>query len=161
MDKNNPETTTSLQPNSKHCFVCGLESQVGLKMRFTDNGVDEVRSVYTVDQKYQGYPGIVHGGVVAAMLDEAAGRIVLIDNPTRFFVTAKMEIRYRQPVPTETELVIVGRMVRDRRRLIETHSEIHLPDGVIAAEATVTLMDIPPEYVGDADYEALGWKVYD
>jgi acyl-CoA thioesterase FadM len=76
-------------------------------------------------------------------------------------MTAKMEIRYRRPVPTETELVIVGRMVKDRRRLIEAHGEIRLPDGSIAAEATVTLVDIPPEYVGDVDHEALGWKVYD
>jgi uncharacterized protein (TIGR00369 family) len=161
MDKDKTEITTSPQPNSRHCFVCGLESQVGLKMRFTDDGTDEVRAVYTVDQKYQGYPGIVHGGVVAAMLDEAAGRVVLIDNPDRFFMTAKIEIRYRQPVPTETELLIVGRLVKDRRRMVEAHGEIRLPDGSVAAEATVMLVDIPPEYVGDTDYEALGWKVYD
>ncbi|MBN1122492.1 MAG: PaaI family thioesterase [Anaerolineae bacterium] len=161
MDKNKSEITTSLQPNSRHCFVCGLESPVGLKMRFTDDGVDQVRSIYTVDDKFQGYPGIVHGGVVAAMLDEAAGRVVLINDPDRFFMTAKMEIRYRQPVPTETELVIVGWMVRDRRRLVEAHGEIQLPDGSIAAEATVMLVDIPPEYVGEVDHEELGWKVYD
>ncbi len=130
-------------------------------MRFTDDGIDEVRAVYTVGEKYQGYPGIVHGGVVAAMLDEAAGRVVLINDPERFFMTAKMEIRYRQPVPTETELLIVGRMVKDRRRLIEAHGEIQLPDGSVAAEATVMLVDIPPKYVGDVDHEELGWKVYD
>jgi len=161
MTDTRPETTTSLQPNCKDCFVCGLESPVGLKMRFTDDGVNEVRSVYTVDEKYQGYPGIVHGGIVAAMLDEAAGRVVLIDNPDRFFVTAKMEIRYRQPVPTETELVIIGRLVRDRRRLVEAHGEIRLPDGAVVAEADVILMDIPAEYVGDVDYEEIGWKVYE
>nr|MBN1229255.1 PaaI family thioesterase [Anaerolineae bacterium] len=92
--------TFTPQPNSKYCFVCGLESPVGLKLRFTDNGVDAVRAIHMVPDKFQGYPGVVHGGVVAAMLDETGGRAVMIGNPNRFFMTAKMEIRYRQPVPT-------------------------------------------------------------
>lgn len=148
------------QPSSKHCFVCGVESPVGLKLRFADNGIDEVRSVYTVESKYQGYPGIVHGGVVAAMLDETAGRTVMVGNPNRFFMTAKMEIRYRQPVPTETELTLSGRLIKDRGRLAQAHGEVRLPDGSIAAEADVTLVEIPPEYVPDTDYESLGWRVY-
>jgi uncharacterized protein (TIGR00369 family) len=154
------DETFTQQPNSKHCFVCGLESPVGLQMRFEDNGVDEVRAKYTVGDKYQGYPGVVHGGVVAAMLDEVAGRTVMITDPDRFMMTAKMEIRYRKPVPTETELTMVGHLIKDRGRLAQAHGEIQLPDGSVAAEAVLTLIAIPPEYVPDADLEALGWRVY-
>ena len=152
--------SSRLQPNSRHCFVCGLESPVGLRLRFTDNGVDEVRAVYTVHSQFQGYPGMVHGGIIAAMLDETGGRTVMINDPNRFFMTAKMEIRYRQPVPTNTELTLVGHLSRDRGRLVQAHAEIRLPDGAVAAEADLTLAELPPEYVPDADLEALGWKVY-
>jgi len=148
------------QPNSKHCFVCGLESEVGLKLRFDDDGVDQVHALYTVARRYQGYPGVVHGGVIAAMLDETAARTSMINDHDRFMMTGKLDLRYRKPVPVETLLTLVGHLVRDRGRMVEAHSEIRLPDGSLAAEADVTLIAIPPEYVPDADLNALGWKVY-
>ena len=150
----------SRQPNSRHCFVCGLESEVGLKLRFSDNGTDEVQASYTVAKKYQGYPGVVHGGIVAAMLDEIGGRTTMAGDPERFMMTAKLEIRYRKPVPVETPLTLVGRLLKDQGRLVAAHSEIRLPDGTIAAEAEITLAQIPKEYVPDASLEALGWCVY-
>jgi uncharacterized protein (TIGR00369 family) len=153
-------SSLSRQPNSKHCFVCGLESDVGLKLRFTDNGTDEVQASYTVAQKYQGYPGVVHGGIVAAMLDEIGGRTTMAGDPDRFMMTAKLEIRYRKPVPVETPLTVVGHLLKDQGRLAMAHSEIRLPDGTVAAEAEVTLAQIPKDYVPDADLEALGWRVY-
>lgn len=149
------------QPNSRHCFVCGLESPVGLKVRFDDNGVDTVQARYTVDEKYQSYPGMVHGGVVAALLDEAAGRTSMIADPNRFMFTGRLTIKYRQPVPVETELLLVGTLVKSRSRTAQAHSEIRLPDGTVAAEADVTMVGAPdgalPEEV---DFDALGWMVY-
>ena len=151
--------TFTLQPNSKHCFVCGLESPVGLKLRFTDNGLDEVRAVYTVGSQYQGYPGVVHGGIIAAMLDEAAGRTTMIGDHNRFTITGKMTIKYRKPVPTETKLTLVGRLIKDRGRMAQAHSEIRLPDGEVAAEAELTLIEMSVDY-SDEGLEALGWKIY-
>jgi uncharacterized protein (TIGR00369 family) len=153
-------SSLSRQPNSKHGFVCGLESPVGLKLRFEDNGTDEVHAMYTVASQYQGYPGVVHGGIVAAMLDEIGGRTTMAGDPERFMMTAKLEIRYRKPVPTETPLTLVGRLLRDQGRLAMAHSEIRLPDGSVAAEAEITLAQIPKEYVPDASLETLGWRVY-
>jgi len=143
-----------------HCFVCGLDSKVGLKLRFDDNGTDEVRALYTVRGDYQGYPGVVHGGIVAAMLDELGGRTTMAGDPERFMMTAKIKIRYRKPVPTETQLTLVGRLLKDQGRLAIAHSEIRLPDGTVAAEAEVTLAQIPEGYVPDSDFESLGWRVY-
>lgn len=163
MDKQDdsiPASRLNLQPNSRHCFVCGLESTVGLKMRFQDNGTDRVQATYTVGEQHQGYPGIVHGGVVAAMLDEAAGRTVMITDPNRFMMTGKMEIKYRQPVPTGEELTLTGTLKKDRGRVALTHSEIRLPDGSVAAEADLMLVEIPAADLPDADLEELGWKVY-
>ena len=58
----------SRQPNSHHCFVCGLQNPFGLQLHFYDNGEDEVRCEYSIPDRYQGYPGIAHGGIVAAIL---------------------------------------------------------------------------------------------
>jgi uncharacterized protein (TIGR00369 family) len=148
------------QPNSRHCFVCGLESEVGLRLRFDDNGADEVHAQITVRRQYQGYPGVVHGGIVAALLDEIGGRVTMSANPDRFMVTAKLDLKYRKPVPVETPLMLTARLIRDRGRLAETHAELRLPDGSVAAEAVVTLAQIPSNYSPGGDLDALGWQVY-
>lgn len=148
------------QPNSRHCFVCGLENEAGLRLRFNDNGVDEVQAEITLNRRYQGYPGVVHGGISAAMLDEIAGRVTMIGDPNRFMMTATLDIKYRKPLPVETPLTLVGRLVRDRGRLVDAHSEIRLPDGTIASEANVTLAQIPNDTLSETDLEGLGWRVY-
>lgn len=128
-------------------------------MRFYDNGRDEVISDYTVAELYQGYPGIVHGGIVAAMLDEVVGRVAFIEDHHHFMMSVRMEVKYRHPVPTGTPLHIVGRIVRLRGRLGKAVGEIALPDGTIAAEAALTLADVPHEMLAGVDVAALGWRV--
>lgn len=149
------------QPNSKHCFACGLENPFGLQLEFRDNGVDEVVCEYVVPDKFNGYPGVVHGGIVAAMMDEVVVRTAMITDPNRFMMTATINIKYRQPVPTLTPLILVGRMVRDRGRAARAEGELRLPDGSVAVEAEMMMVDLPQGHkVTDQVLEQLGWKVY-
>ena len=152
---------TDKQPNSYHCFICGRKSPVGLKMSFFNTGPGEVTAEYTVPEIYQGYPGVVHGGIVAAMLDETAGRSIMATGEERFFMTLKLEIKYRKMVPTETPLKIVGRLTSSRGRRATAEGQVLLPDDTVAAEAEVLLILIPAELMAEADPEALGWRVYD
>ncbi len=147
------------QPNSNHCFVCGRKNPRGLYMTFYDDGDNAVMSEYTVSDEYQGYPGIVHGGVVAAMLDEAVGRVAMIGDPHHFMMSVTLQVKYRHSVPTETPLKIVGRIVRMRGRLGKARGEVLLPDGTVAAEAEMTLADVPAEVMANTNLEALGWYV--
>jgi uncharacterized protein (TIGR00369 family) len=147
------------QPNSDYCFVCGRKNPRGLYMTFYDDGQKEVYSEYAVPEMYQSYPGLVHGGVVAAMLDEVVARVAMIDDHHHFMMSVRLEVKYRHPVPTETPLRVVGRIVRLRGRLGKAVGEIWLPDGRLAAEAALTLADVPAEMVAGADLEALGWRV--
>lgn len=147
------------QPNSNYCFVCGRLNPRGLYMAFFDNGVDEVYADYAVPDHYQSYPGVVHGGVIAAMLDEVVGRVAMIGDHHHFMMSVKLEVKYRQPTPTETPLHIVGRVVRLHGRLGRAVGEIHLPDGGIAAEAAMTLADVPAEMLVGVDLDALGWRL--
>lgn len=147
------------QPNSELCFVCGRNNPVGLYMRFYDNGRDEVVSDYTVPARYQSYPGVVHGGVLAAMLDEVVARVSMIGDPHHFMMSVKLEVRYRQPVPVEIPIRVVGRIVRLRGRLGRAEGRILLPDGAVACEAQMTLADIPAELLPASRFAELGWAV--
>lgn len=148
------------QPNSSRCFVCGLENPTGLQMVFYNVGQGRVEAHYTVPPEFEGYPGVVHGGIVASILDEVVGRVAMTEDPNRFLVTAKLELRYRAPVPIEEELRIVGEKVRERSRFTEAQGRIHLPKGQVAAEAHALLADRPGGEVDQATLAELGWKVY-
>jgi acyl-coenzyme A thioesterase PaaI-like protein len=147
------------QPNSDHCFVCGRKNPRGLYMSFYDDGEQRVVARYTVPDAYQGYPGIVHGGILAAMLDEAVGRVAMIGDHHHFMMSVKLEIKYRHPVPTNAPLLIVGRVERMRGRLGQAVGEIILADGTVAAESAITLADVPARFLDGVDVDALGWRV--
>lgn len=150
----------SLQPNSSLCFACGMDSKIGLKMRFYNSEPGEVRAEYTVDEGYQGYPGIVHGGVVAAMLDEITARANMGGDNPRFMFTARLNIRYRQHVPTGENLRLVGKVVENKKRTAKAQGAIYNFKGELLAEAEALLVDIPEEELKSLHPEELGWRVY-
>ena len=148
------------QPNSNNCFVCGRNNPHGLYMSFYDNGEDEVESHYRVSRFFEGYPGIVHGGVQAAILDEIVGRVSLIKDFHSFMMSVRLDVKYRHPVPIEVPLHIVGKREVLRDRYARAVGMIYLPDGTLASEASMKLIQIPDEFrfSGDPTQE-LGWRV--
>jgi uncharacterized protein (TIGR00369 family) len=148
------------QPNSRMCFVCGLENPAGLHLRFFDDGKDEVTCDFTVNAQHQSYPGRVHGGVIASILDEAGGRTAAIADHNQFFVTASLEVRYRQPVPLDTPLRAVGKLRKRVGRRIQAHAEIRSSVGVVLAEAELLLIDVASGAFDPSEADQLGWRVY-
>jgi hypothetical protein len=71
-----------------------------------------------------------------------------------------MQNVHRQPVPVDTPLTIVGRPVKMGGRLARAVGEVRWPDGSLAAEAALTLVDVPERMGADGALDALGWKVY-
>ena len=149
------------QANSRMCFVCGLENPFGLHLHFYDNGRDEVLTDFTISANHQGYPGVAQGGIVAAILDEVGGRTVMIGDPLRLFMTAKMEIKYRRPVPVGVPLKAVGRLLKLKERLATAHAEIQNPAGEVLAEAELVLSNVPQGVFQPSDADRLGWRVYE
>jgi uncharacterized protein (TIGR00369 family) len=149
-----------LQPNSRHCFACGLENSFGLKIRFFIAGPGKVVSRYRIPSHFQGYPGVAHGGVVATILDELVGRAIMTQGDGRFRVTARLEVRYRAPVPLDVPLSLMGEVTKVRGRVGQARAELRLPDGTLAAEARATLVDLPQPLAPPEELEALGWRVY-
>lgn len=150
------------QANARSCFVCGVENDAGLGLRFYETETSPVRvsATYTVPRKFQGYPNIVHGGIIAAMLDEVASRAVMRGDPVRIVVTAKLNVRYRRPVPVELPLQLSGWVVEDKGRAITVAGEMRGPDGALLAEAEAVVMEVDPTVFGDIPLDEQDWRVY-
>lgn len=152
------------QPSSRSCFVCGVQNPVGLHVSFYEDHESDPKQVrvdVVIPKHYQGYPGVAHGGVLAAILDEVGGRALLIDgDPDDLMMTLKLELRYRQPTPTETPLVAVGWITRNRGNRAQAHSELRLPDGSVSVEAELVLMRPPGDFEEVWEAEKPFWKVY-
>jgi uncharacterized protein (TIGR00369 family) len=124
------------------CFGCGALNSEGLGMKFTPvaEGVSEAE--YEVPSRYQSWQGVVHGGMVALMLDEAVGWAAWhAGHPG---VTGKLEVRYRLPLRVGERVRVVGRLTERRRTLIRCAAEIvRIADGARVAEASAALMEVP------------------
>ena len=107
------------QANSRLCFVCGLENPFGLHLVFYETGSREVAVDFTPPEHFQGYSGVIHGGIVASILDEAACRSLMGIFPPRFMFTAKLEVKYRKNIPIGKPLKIIGKAGKDRGRTAE------------------------------------------
>ncbi len=147
------------QPNSNNCFVCGRKNPFGLHLKFYETAPGEVMVEYTVPEQYQGYPGVAHGGVVAAMLDEVTGRTMMGGYPPRFMFTARLSVRYHKNVPIGQPLKIIGRAGANHESRATATGQILGPDGDLLAEGEAILVNVPENLVDGVNLEELGWKV--
>lgn len=129
------------------CWGCGT-SPIGLpSLGFRPRISDDRRSLagsLAFDERHQAGPGLVHGGLVAAALDEAAG---LLATHFRFpSVTARLSVRYRRPVPINSELALVARVASERGRRTEVAAELRGEAGETLADATGSFLHVPLEH---------------
>ena len=123
--------------NDSYCFACGKENPIGLKLDFSmQHGKCVARKV--VPREYQGYEGIVHGGILTTMLDEIMVKYLILSGGEQA-VTAKLEIRYRQPTPVGEMLTISGWEESRKKNFVRMRAAIALPDGMVTAEGTAQM----------------------
>lgn len=115
------------------CFGCGRDHPTGLHLEMW--GLDEklrVRGSFTVTEHHQGAPGLAHGGVVSAAVDEGMGYLLwLVGGPA---VTARLEVDFRRPVPVDSRLELEARIDRQEERKIWASLEGRV-DGEVMVEA--------------------------
>ncbi|MEA4812122.1 MAG: PaaI family thioesterase [Anaerolineaceae bacterium] len=141
------------------CFVCGRENPASLKMEFYEMEPGRVEARLSVPQVYGGYPGVVHGGIITAMLDETSGRAAQ-NGPENFMFTSEINVRFRKNVPTEQPLVVTGTFVRRRGSVAFAHGEIRDEAGELLAESNGVFVDIPKEKLEAIGHQNHEWKVY-
>ena len=143
---------------SKHCLVCGTENKFGLKTRFFETEEKEVIALFTPREEHQSYPGIAHGGVSAAILDEVVGRAIMAHyGQETFGVTLDLQVKYKKPVPLNVELKVIGRITKDRGRIFEGTGELYLPDGTVAVSAQGKYMKRTLDQITDSNFVADEW----
>lgn len=125
------------------CFACGELNVSGLRLQLhADAGICWAEP--TLDERFMGWEGIAHGGIVCAILDEVMAW-ALVDEDS-WGLTARMSVDFRRPVPIGRRLRAEGRVVERRRRLIRTQGRLLDADtGTLHATAEAVYMDAPAD----------------
>jgi acyl-coenzyme A thioesterase PaaI-like protein len=125
------------------CFGCGDDNPIGLHLRFAIDG-DGVQASFIPDADHQGFGGIVHGGIISTILDEAMAWATA--HAGFWAMTGDMRVRFRRPLNIGELTVVTARVSGARGRLVTTVGELVLEsDGSAVATATATFVKVDPE----------------
>ena len=146
-------------PHTHTCFVCGESNPTGLKLRFhTDGRVVEAR--FVPRPEHIGFKGVVHGGLIATVLDEIMVWACAVQT-RQFSYCAELTVRFQNPLRPGEEVLAVGELVTNRKgKIFEARSSLRDAAGNIFAEATgkylpvknVALSELIGDVVGDASW---------
>ncbi len=134
------------QPPSRLCYACGSANEHGLHMQFELVG-DRTVCEFVPSMFQQGYPGRMHGGIVSTLIDESMGWAVY--HAREWGATARLNIRYRLPVPMDEKLRVEAWIIKNRGRLMELRAELRDAAGHLLAEGDGTFMKLDPAMAGE------------
>lgn len=143
-------------PHTHSCFVCGDSNAIGLNLRFETDG-HVVRTRFTPRPEHIGFKQVVHGGIIATLLDEIMVWACLAQT-RRFAYCAELTLRYLNPLRPGEETVATGELAVNRRdKIFEARADLKDAMGKIFATATgkylpvkaVELSDMASDLVGD------------
>lgn len=108
------------------CIVCSPANPMGLGLEFTEEPDGSVSSSFRGSEVFEGWPGRLHGGVIAAWLDEAMGHCLLAHGKLGF--TVELTLRYRHPVASKTPMTVRAWLLHSHRRLHLLRAELRQDD---------------------------------
>ncbi len=146
----------SMEENS---IICGVKNPSSLKCVFYELEGGEVGTEFIAERFQEGHENMMHGGFIAAILDEVMGRSInnIEGGEPDPFVTAEMTVNYLQPIAVGLQMYSYGRVVRSEGRRCYATGEIINDEGVIMAKGQAVYVRV--EQVGTVDpedYEGLG-----
>lgn len=122
------------------CFVCGPDNPIGLQADFTiDEAACTSHAALQLPVEYQGWQGVIHGGIIASLLDEAC--IYACRAKAEQCVTAELQVRYRKPLPVDVQVVVTGRLEESSRKFWRASAQLK-SDEALYAEATAKVFVI-------------------
>jgi len=123
--------------DDNNCFVCGELNSKGLQVRLTqDNATRSASCRTTLAKPFQGWNNLVHGGILATLLDETSAYAA--KTLATHVVTAELSVRYHKPVPIDKEIVVEAIVVDQRKKIVTVAAKLML-DGVVHAESDAKL----------------------
>lgn len=129
------------------CYVCGTDNVAGLRIPFRNDPDGRSRAEYVARQEHAGWPGIIHGGLLFTLMDEAVAWACTFSGSRS--VTARAEARFRSPARVGMTLVITGRVTFSTPRAMRARAEIRngSDTGDVIAELDAMMAIINPERV--------------
>lgn len=121
--------------NYSLCFGCGQNNPIGLKLHFQWDG-KTATAQFTPTEFYQGWPGLVHGGIIICLLDEAMGYAALFEG--KACITAKIQAKIKRPASINAPLLITSSVIKRTKKLFESQATVSLKDGTLIAEGVAT-----------------------
>jgi len=146
---NAPAPGAAIPSHYRWCFGCGSEHPTGLHMRITAGEGLAVFGEFTVTEHHQGAPGLAHGGLLTAAIDEVLGSLNwLLAGPA---VTGRLECDFRRPVPVGAVLHIEAEVVGVKGRKVFTRALARLggADGQVAVSASAMFIQVPLQHFVD------------
>jgi len=119
------------------CFCCGRQHEQGLKLEFHSEG-DETVTRLSFPKHLQGYRDVVHGGLIATVLDEAM--VTLVNRLGYLAVTGDLTVRFLKPLRVETPIEVRARLLASRRNVFKLAATASLEDGTPVARAQSTFL---------------------
>ena len=121
------------------CFVCGEKNPGGLRLSFEiDRERQTMKTTFVASPAFQGYDGIVHGGILSTLLDEVMAKLSYELGYNT--VTGSLEIKFRKPAPILEPLSVYGEITGAKGRIVKARAHISKEDGTILATGTSTLV---------------------
>jgi uncharacterized protein (TIGR00369 family) len=137
-----------------------MKNPFGLKAFFYETEKKELVAVFKPGEEHQSYPGRLHGGIAAAILDETIGRAILMYHKQEIWgVTAELKMRFKKPIPLDEELKVIGRIIKEGNRLFEGSGELILSNGDIAVTCEGKYLKLPLDDIADFDRDENEWHV--
>jgi acyl-coenzyme A thioesterase PaaI-like protein len=128
-----------LDTKTDQCWVCGPGNASGLRVSFAPHGDNGSRAEYIARPEHGGWPGVLHGGLLLALMDEALGWSLYFHGAGG--LTARFDARFRQPVPVGSALVVRAWTMERRGRLVKARAEVRMDtdEGPLVAEADASM----------------------
>jgi uncharacterized protein (TIGR00369 family) len=120
------------------CVLCGADHPQGLQLAFRTHADGHVEAEFPCDRLYQGYPGYLHGGIIAALLDSAMTNCLFAHG--RVALTGELNVRFLKPVIVSRPAVVSARLAESFAPLFKMKGEVH-QNGEIMARATAKFME--------------------
>ncbi len=125
---------------SNRCFGCGPANPGGLLLEFAITADKSVNSTAIIAETFAGHPGLLHGGIISTLLDEAMSKAVRARGFTA--MTRHMEVDFLRPVPTQKPLRIEGRVTHNEGRKHWTEARIHDAGGNLLAQGKGLFVEV-------------------
>ena len=126
--------------DNQYCFVCGQDNPIGFQTNImVDREAQSAQITLAVPAEFQGWKGMVHGGIISVLLDEVSAYAGMTVADT--VVTGELKSRFHKPVPVEQEITVSAVVISQTRRTVMVEAKLTMQGEVMAsAEAKMVIV---------------------